>query len=232
MADTSAIIARPSDPAANSYVSLEEAEQYFADRMAVDAWSDASEDEQAQALLEATRRIDRFRFFNGKYRTSPEQALEFPRSTARSASGTAFSGSATTLIDSALAGLEQYPDDHFNGWAVEMRTGDNEFKLRLVTDFDAATGELTFEEFPAAVASGDEYRLVEAIPKLVRWATLETALWLCAGGEGDDPDPFVKQHSIGKFSETFVDGHGVEVRLPRKAYAYLQKFISRIGTIS
>lgn len=231
---TSTIDAVPTSPNANSYATVAEATQYFDDRLASSGWTGASTTEKSQILLEATRRIDSFRFFERKYRTNPEQALEFPRSDSDVKSGAATGTvSTTTLADSGLVGLEQYPDDHFIGWAIEMRSGDNEFEIRTVTDFVRSTGVLTFDAFASTVAEGDSYRLIEKVPDLVKYALYETALWLVNGAEAEgDVDPNVKSHSIGKFSETFVDGHGSEVRLPKKAVAYLRKYISRLGEIA
>lgn len=231
---TSTVNARPTDPNANSYVTVAEATAYFDDRLASDGWTSASDAEKAKALFEATRRVDRFRYFREKFRRNPEQALEFPRSDALHIGGSVDEvTSATEIIDETFANQEQYPDDFFNGWAIEMRGGSYQYQIRLVTDFVRATGAFTIETFGGVLTVNDDFHLIEKVPDLVKYAIFETALWLVNGGEEEgDIDPHVKQHSIGKFSETFVDGAGGEVKLPRKAYAYLQKFISRIGQIT
>ena len=53
-----AIDAMPGSESANSYVTLTEAEAYFADRLRVDAWSGASDADKEKALLTACRHIE------------------------------------------------------------------------------------------------------------------------------------------------------------------------------
>lgn len=61
----------------NSYVSREEADAYFRDRLDAEAWAEASTERQEAALVTATRRIDSLRL-RGQ-RADPRQALAFPR---------------------------------------------------------------------------------------------------------------------------------------------------------
>jgi len=65
----------------NSYVTLAEAETYFADRLRVDAWSGASSADKEKALLTACRHLERHRFWDGggPAFTDPRQRLTFPR---------------------------------------------------------------------------------------------------------------------------------------------------------
>lgn len=63
--------------ASDSYVTLAAADAYFAARFSSDAWEDASDSDQEKALRQAARNIGRFRFVG--YRSSPSQALAFPR---------------------------------------------------------------------------------------------------------------------------------------------------------
>lgn len=53
-----AIVATPGAPNANSYVTLEDADAYFAARLHADAWSAASEPNKEAALLWATRVLE------------------------------------------------------------------------------------------------------------------------------------------------------------------------------
>jgi hypothetical protein len=62
----------------NSYISLADADEYFTARLHSDLWNTAATDEKAQALITATRQIDRLPF-RGVKRLS-NQALAFPRS--------------------------------------------------------------------------------------------------------------------------------------------------------
>lgn len=63
---------------ADSYVTLVDAEAYFAARVGVDAWDALATDEDKERVLrQATRHIDRLRFRGCKLTTA--QALQFPR---------------------------------------------------------------------------------------------------------------------------------------------------------
>lgn len=63
---------------ANSYVTFEFAESYFAARFGADAWTALSAGDKEKALLQSCREIDRNRFFGFRCAT-PSQALQFPR---------------------------------------------------------------------------------------------------------------------------------------------------------
>lgn len=63
--------------AAASYVSLVEADAYFATRFGSDAWTALSDGDQEKALVQATREIDAHRFLGQRHYWS--QALQFPR---------------------------------------------------------------------------------------------------------------------------------------------------------
>jgi len=62
----------------NSYVTLLEAEEYFGARLFSDNWNNASEANKIAALIQATKRIDREKFYGD--RVSSTQKLAFPRS--------------------------------------------------------------------------------------------------------------------------------------------------------
>lgn len=61
----------------NSYISVGDATAYLSARLNTSAWSGASEDDKARALITATRTIDR-QLLKGKKKLST-QALQFPR---------------------------------------------------------------------------------------------------------------------------------------------------------
>jgi hypothetical protein len=65
----------------NSYVSVEEADAFFADRFLaepfVGVWGNATSEDKEKALITATQRVDANRFVGAK--ADPLQALEFPR---------------------------------------------------------------------------------------------------------------------------------------------------------
>lgn len=72
------------------------------------------------------------------------------------ATGTADSGSATTLVDDALT----QADDYWNGQYVEITdVTDGHMERAEVTDFDATLDKLTFATLGFTVAAGDTYKL-------------------------------------------------------------------------
>jgi len=67
----------------NSYISVADATIYFEDRLYSDAWTSATDTTRAQALIMATKRIDRVPVIGRK--ADSAQALSFPRAYAREA---------------------------------------------------------------------------------------------------------------------------------------------------
>jgi hypothetical protein len=61
----------------NSYISAADASSYFNERLYAEAWGNSNADDQARALIAATKRIDR-QMLRGK-KAVPTQTLEFPR---------------------------------------------------------------------------------------------------------------------------------------------------------
>lgn len=60
-----------------AYISITDANTYFTARVGADLWEDSSDDDKSQALVHATRLIDRLNFEGVKY--ADDQPLEFPR---------------------------------------------------------------------------------------------------------------------------------------------------------
>lgn len=75
-------------------------------------------------------------------------------------SDTATGGSTTTIVDSKLS---RYPDDHFNGTQVYIKTAGSaapQGETAWVTDFASATGTLTVSPaLTADVEAGDTYQV-------------------------------------------------------------------------
>ncbi|AVX21600.1 hypothetical protein SAMN02745885_01651 [Carboxydocella sporoproducens DSM 16521] len=61
----------------NSYVTLSEAEEYFAGKLFCEEWENADSYTKEKALITATKRINRLPFIGKK--ADPAQLLEFPR---------------------------------------------------------------------------------------------------------------------------------------------------------
>ncbi len=61
----------------NSYVTLDEANEYFASRLGSDYWDTLEDTQKEKALISATKKIDRLPFIG--YKQDPNQPLQFPR---------------------------------------------------------------------------------------------------------------------------------------------------------
>lgn len=76
--------------------------------------------------------------------------------TTYSVSGTADSGTVTTLVDDALTQI----DDYWNGGFITITAGTNYGMTRQVSDFVASSDTLTFAAFPKAMDTTSVYHLV------------------------------------------------------------------------
>jgi len=215
------------DMFANSFVSLDEANDYFDDKIDVTDWTENSDNKKQRALIEATRLINSFRY---GWKLTPNQALKMPNAEESLSGGTADSGSTTTLIDSELADDEAYYDDYWNNGAVRIIDGTNKNEVRRITDFDVSTGQITCEEFDSAIDSTSRYQLVRPLPEQFKTAVYECALWIIKGKENNDGDTRVKSLKIGNVSKTFFN-YDNEVKLPPNVMNYLMDYIDRTGRI-
>jgi len=84
-----AIDATVGGASSNSYVTLEEANTYLAERLHADAWASASDSDKEKALLTACRHLERLRYWDGNRPafTDPRQRLTFPRTQDTDADG-------------------------------------------------------------------------------------------------------------------------------------------------
>lgn len=91
---------------ANAYCAVSDGDTYFASRLGADAWTDASTDEKKQALVSATRMIDRQRWAGTSTSgTFPYSTLAWPRSGVTDKYGD--SVSATGLPADIITGTEE-----------------------------------------------------------------------------------------------------------------------------
>ncbi len=80
--------------------------------------------------------------------------------------GTADSGSTTTIVDAELIDRDEYPDDHFMGGKAYSITRD---ETRDITDFVQSTGTLTTKAFSGAIAT-DKYVLTRSFTREIQTA--------------------------------------------------------------
>lgn len=89
----------------NTYISLEDAAKYFNERLHSDAWTAATDDNKARALIMATRHIDRLALVGRKKVSS--QDLQFPRCY-------------PTTICSLAEYIGNLPEPSADGWACDI----------------------------------------------------------------------------------------------------------------
>ena len=180
MSYTSQIEAAPGHPGANSYVTVDEAENYFASRYPKPAaWfcgghhqngvpdPDEILEKKERALISASRMIGTQAFgvrpFSEAMGWIKPQGLFFPAEGHPFLTGKADSGDEETVVDQSLAG--EYPDGYFVGAGMHVIAGANIHQARLVTDFEAATGALTVSPaFPEATDPSTSYFLIWPLP--------------------------------------------------------------------
>lgn len=221
----------PADKDADSYISIAEADTYFSDFYYGDTvWTAATTALKEQALKMATKIIDRFRFFHEKF--DDEQRLAHPRSNIETAASTASSGDTTHLTASIFANLIQYPDDYWNYGCIKIIYGTNRFEKRQIKDFIRSTGQFeTLTAFSSAIDSTSQFQAIKEIPRPIKHAQAEIALWIIKGDNKGSRAALqaegVKSFSVGGLSETFEGGK--DIPIPQEAQNLLDPFISKIG---
>lgn len=233
----------PTHPAADSYVTLTEANTYFSNRANTTKWDNLSDDEKEVFLKRAALQIDSNRFFWAPvvhtilyYRD--KQFLKWPTKRELSASGSVDSVGSNYLIDSNLANNASYPNDIFNGGAVIITEGTGKGKTYKIDDFDFETGKVTIDgTFRPALDTTSQYRLVEEVPDKVKNAQCEQCLYLVNGGgkRAQLQSEGVKSYSLDELSETFSDAATIggtgSINICVEAKAQLNGLISKIGKI-
>ena len=231
----------PTDPSADSYVTLAEADAYLQDRTDVSDWT-ALTDSQKEAVLKlATKHINSMRFFNKPLIDYPtyyrdKQALKFPTKKEDHVTGAVDSAGNTTLVDSGLANKINMPDDYYNDGAVIITDGTGKGQTRKISDFVSSSGTITVSSaWTINPDSTSSYLVIVKIPQEVRDATVEQALYIVKGGgeraklqaEG------VEEYKIGDLMERFNSGvsGGDAVPISLEAKGLLKGFISKIGKL-
>lgn len=226
------IIADPTSFDANSYVTVAMADDYFNNRLNSDSWTALSNDNKGRALIEAANRIEAYRFHGSP--AWPKQRLKWPRVPFSALqSGTAQSGSTTTLIDTSLANIDIYDPSEFVYAGLRIIEGTNEGYTRLVTAFNISTGQLTVgTAFPSAIDSTSQYMLVTKIPDAIRQAQCELALWVYTMGVNRNTgiDPNIKSIRTGDWEETYRDELTDSI-VPDFVRNMLDEYISTIGQL-
>lgn len=118
---------------ANSYVSVEEADDYFVGRLATEAWDALSSADKQKALVMATGRIDR-EPFGGKLSNELTQRLQWPRKSVASRSKVVGDVPDTIIpLELKQATFEQAL--HYIKQAADDTTTVSDYDLETLTSF-------------------------------------------------------------------------------------------------
>jgi hypothetical protein len=196
-----AIDATPAGPNSNSYVSLADADAWFALGMQAAAWDAYVDADKSAALIEATRMIESLRLIGIPYDTDTPQALHFPLSDYtrwRSVVADEFEAALGTAVDLARSQLEE------GSVYVTADDGTTEYSEGSDYEIDYDAGTVT------ALVGGDiteaETCLISydylGIPKSIEQACCLEALHLreVVGGGGSTAavDLFVRRELIAQ----------------------------------
>lgn len=242
----------PTHPEADSYASIAEANEYFANfYYTANEWAAASDTIKEQVLRQAAKVIDRLRFFEDK--VDEYQKLKFPRgegvtNPTHSLSGYGATGVTTvtiTAVDGAnaktkftVAGLisSTIPADWYKYYGVKFTNGDNINDYGQIKSYNPTTGAMelitaTTED----MVVGNAFRLIPRVPAEIKYAQCEIARALIDGtyntGRAKLQAEGVKSFSVGDLSETFDNAKLINVAMPKEAEDFLNPFICKTGII-
>lgn len=229
----------PTDPEATSYVSLAEANEYFANfYYTANEWANAADSIKELALKNAAKVIDRLRFFDEK--VSEYQKLKFPRCE----SGGIF----TVTISAADAenpktkftvnsiNSTTLPTDFYKYYGVKFKSGNNNYKYNQIKSYNPIDGSMELVSAAAEdLAVGDSLEIILKVPAEVKYAQCEIARSMIEGvyntGRQKLQAEGVQSFSIGDLSETFNGGKLVMVAMPKEAEDLIAPFVCKTGII-
>ena len=184
------------DSKANSYVSMQEANEYIKSNFYhPDQWDNLTFEGRKRALIQAVKDIDTFNFRDKPFYDT--QALAFPRSDHETFTGNASANTATT---GTMRGLNLYsstynviPDDYFRYGAVHIKAGNNSRQIRYVSSSTASQtggyGEVVLSSpFDSNVVASDQYILFTTIQQDIKDAQCEQAMFIIADEYYKYPD--------------------------------------------
>lgn len=170
---------------ANSYVTVEEANEYILNKYGhVNAWDTLSTDSKKRILIEATREIDRYNFIDDKYYDS--QPLSFPRDTHDVKTGAC----ATPLTTSSFknTGLKSttyntYPQNYWKYGTCHLKD-DNEAAVIASSNVDTGLVHMT-TNFTASLTTNTNFVIFAPLNRDIKHAQIEQALYVLDNSRSD-----------------------------------------------
>ena len=171
---------------ANSYVSLAEADDYFARHPEQATWDYQAEASKEGALIHATRWLDHVPDFVVGARLFSEapraQALRHPTEAADVISGTATGGALAYLSDTSLANPESYRSNEFKYGSIEITGGTGIYSRTTITLFNVTTGVVSVvPNFDDLIDATSDYSIVYPLAADLKNAVCELALYITKG---------------------------------------------------
>jgi hypothetical protein len=228
---------RPTDRAQNSYSGLTRADAYFQGRPNSSNWTGTgvSDDDQARALIQATREIDSLRLRGIPHvNYNNDQILHFPTRESLFITGSVSSATSSTAVDTgSLQNQQHYPDDYWNYGSIRITSGTGADQNREISDFVSSTATITVSEnWSVTPDSTSKYELTFRMPDDVVYACYEMAYFKmpdATTAEFDDMNErmnlakILKRARLGRWEEEFRQVNGIYI--PNTAYQYLKKYL-------
>jgi len=242
----------PTHPAADSYLSLAEANEYFANfYYTANTWAGAADALKELALKQAARVIDRLRFFDDP--VAEYQKLKHPRGagvlnpTHDIAGYTAIGVTTVTItaVDRSnaktkftVSGLKSttIPADWYKYFGIKFTAGDKINEYGQIKSYDPTTGAM--ELITAAskdLVVGDSIQLLPKVAEPIKYAQCEIARSIIEGtyntGRQKLQAEGVQSFSAGDLSETFAGAKLIDVAMPKEAEDLLAPYVCKTGII-
>lgn len=182
--------AKLGDTSANSYVTLEEANEYIRDiRGHPNSWDTLSLEGRKRLLIEACKDISKFNFINDKYYDN--QALPFPDSNHNTITGdvgTPITKNSFSHADftSDTYGAEKSNSDYWKYGSVHVIVGTPLRETRMIETSNVTTDVVQMTaSFSATLTTNCDFRAFEPLDKNIKRAQVLQALYIL-DNEGSD----------------------------------------------
>lgn len=220
------------DPSCNSYVTLQEANEYIMNvRGHSSIWDTLSSEGKKRALVEACKDIDRYNFVGNKYYDN--QSMEFPRNdhdvlTGNCATPITSSSFKNTNFTSDTYGNVRSNTDYWKYGTVHITSATPLYDIRRIETSNVTTDVVTVAtSFSATPTANTEFIAFEPLDKRVKDAQCEQALYLLKdSGSGTMQSYKSMGAEYVKIGDTSVKfGEGATSRIPLSSVA--RKLLSK-----
>jgi hypothetical protein len=165
----------------NSYVTLEEANNYIRNKYGhINTWDTMTEEGKKRVLIEAATDMEAFNYQGEKYYDS--QGLQFPRDDHAIITGACATPiTKTSFRNTALysTSYNVYPTNYWTNGAVHITAGSALNDTRRISLSNAVNGSITVaSDFSATPSTSDTFVVFTPLYKEVRDAQIEQALFL------------------------------------------------------